>query len=91
MSYPCNQTRQVREVLQRAGVDLAGIRIWTTRIATGTLQTLVSGFTRPMTGDETVTAQVDVIRARIADELGAVFSAVDSNYGWVSVTVVKAA
>jgi hypothetical protein len=86
MRTAISQTREVLTALQAAQVEITDLEVRTSKISTGVLQTTVRGFTRPMDGDQTVTDQVDRARAQIADTLGATFSAVDSNYGWVSVT-----
>jgi hypothetical protein len=89
MRTAISQTREVLAVLQDADVEITDLEVRTTRIKTGVLQTTVRGFTRPMDGDPAVTEQVDRARAQLADVLGATFSAVDSNYGWVSVTTTE--
>ena len=94
MHTAATQTRQVRALLTAANVDMTGLTVQTHAVRSGPdgveLATTVSGFTKPLTGDETATAHADRMRAQLVETLRETFSAVDSNYGWVSVTTTGA-
>ncbi|WP_053739145.1 hypothetical protein [Nocardia sp. NRRL S-836] len=80
----------VRALLQAAGVDLAGLKVRTNdvRFVPDGIEytTTIDGFTRPMDGDDTVTEQVDQLRATIVQAMSESFAQVDSDDAWVSVT-----
>ncbi|KOV81802.1 hypothetical protein [Nocardia sp. NRRL S-836] len=84
------QSRRVRALLKTAGVDLTGLKARTHVARSGPAgveyMTTVTGFTRPMNGDDTVTEQVDQVRSAIVETLSESFTDVKSDYGWVSVT-----